>query len=482
MNTLIVVDEVNDLLKDRDWNIISFDTYLEEHPKKNQGKLRVINLCDSTRYLSRGYYCSLLAEARNHIVIPSVKTINELRGTIRILLTPQLCSGKELNWIVSTGCNYPVFIFCGETTEPALDKLSRVIFKQYPSPLLKLEIDKDTLVVTVERLSLKDLSYDLQKSFIEKLTNYHFPLWKRKLNSKKYRWELAILVNNQEVMPPSDRKAVEYFVKAASKFGIKADIIEAKDLLNLRQYDALFIRETTAIDHYTYQMSCEAEKLGLIVIDDSTSILRCCNKVFLHDAFSYNDVPTLKTLIVNRFNDLYVEEIEQEFDYPFVLKKPESSFSQGVYKVENRKQLTQRLETVFEQSALALVQEYMYTEYDWRIGVLNGRAIYACRYYMARNHWQIYNHGRAKSQSGAFDSLPTFEVPKYVLKASLNACKLIGNGLYGVDIKVKNNHAYVIEVNDNPSIDSGVEDKYLGQELYMLVMSEFFNRLEGRGK
>lgn len=56
------------------------------------------------------------------------------------------------------------------------------------------------------------------------------------------------------------------------------------------------------------------------------------------------------------------------------------------------------------------------------------------------------------------------------------------SGLYGVDIKVKNKHAYVIEVNDNPNIDHNIEDKYLGQELYMQIMSEFLNRLESRGK
>jgi len=36
----------------------------------------------------------------------------------------------------------------------------------------------------------------------------------------------------------------------------------------------------------------------------------------------------------------------------------------------------------------------------------------------------------------------------------------------------------VIEVNDNPSIDSGVEDKFLGGELYTLVMQEFLSRME----
>jgi glutathione synthase/RimK-type ligase-like ATP-grasp enzyme len=41
---------------------------------------------------------------------------------------------------------------------------------------------------------------------------------------------------------------------------------------------------------------------------------------------------------------------------------------------------------------------------------------------------------------------------------------------------------FVIEVNDNPSIDSKIEDKYLGKELYMQIMQEFVNRFEARGR
>jgi hypothetical protein len=36
-------------------------------------------LCRSYKYLGAGYYVSLLAEARGHKVIPSVRTINDLR-------------------------------------------------------------------------------------------------------------------------------------------------------------------------------------------------------------------------------------------------------------------------------------------------------------------------------------------------------------------------------------------------------------------
>jgi len=113
---------------------------------------------------------------------------------------------------------------------------------------------------------------------------------------------------------------------------------------------------------------------------------------------------------------------------------------------------------------------------------LNGRAIYACRYLMARNHWQIYNHGAKRFVSGGFETLPTFEVPKRVLDAALRASKIIGQGLYGVDVKEVNGRAYVLEVNDNPSIDHKVEDAYLGDELYMQIMGEFHRRLEARGR
>ncbi len=60
-------------------DLISAQDYLEKPLKATAGKrVQVINLCRSYKYLGHGYYCSLLAEARQHNVIPSVKTISEL--------------------------------------------------------------------------------------------------------------------------------------------------------------------------------------------------------------------------------------------------------------------------------------------------------------------------------------------------------------------------------------------------------------------
>jgi glutathione synthase/RimK-type ligase-like ATP-grasp enzyme len=57
---------------------------------------------------------------------------------------------------------------------------------------------------------------------------------------------------------------------------------------------------------------------------------------------------------------------------------------------------------------------------------------------------------------------------------------LIGDSLYGVDIKERDKKAYVIEVNDNPNIDVNVEDAISGMDLYYNIMYEFVRRIEAK--
>jgi glutathione synthase/RimK-type ligase-like ATP-grasp enzyme len=65
-----------------------------------------------------------------------------------------------------------------------------------------------------------------------------------------------------------------------------------------------------------------------------------------------------------------------------------------------------------------------------------------------------------------------------VLDTALKAANLIGDGLYGVDLKQVGKKVYVIEVNDNPNIDAGMEDKIIKDELYRIVMKSFVKRIE----
>ncbi|WP_457933837.1 RimK family protein [Pseudoalteromonas sp. SCSIO 43210] len=460
--TLIVVDNNEQTLAQSFENVITFNTYLRDYPKQNEPKTRIINLCDSSQYLSKGYYCSLLAEARKHQVLPSVKTINALRSGQAPMLNVGQIDGT---------------LYFGNAQNDLQSKAAKSVFKQYPTPILF--VDEQGLLQQGSMSSLNEQQYS---EFVAKLDNFTKTQWRIGAVQRRFRWDMAILVDHNEKVPPSDKDAIARFIKAAAKHGIYAQALSFDEIDNIAQFDALFIRQTTAIDHPTYRLASKAQSLGLVVIDDAESILRCCNKVYLHDAFNYQKVPSLKTVVVADQANETLEQLEEAFTYPLVLKMPEGSFSKGVFKVSNRDELAAKLTELFEFSALVLAQEYMYTEYDWRVGVLNGRAIYACRYLMARNHWQIYNHDAKRFFSGGFETLPTFELPKAVLDAALKACKTVGRGLYGVDVKEHQGKAYVLEVNDNPSIDHKVEDGYLGDELYMIIMDEFKQRLEARGR
>ena len=79
-----------------------------------------------------------------------------------------------------------------------------------------------------------------------------------------------------------------------------------------------------------------------------------------------------------------------------MLKIPDGSFSRGIVKVENVERLKAAADDLFQHTALVLAQEFMFTEFDWRIGVLNREPLYACKYFMSRGHWQIYNHARQR--------------------------------------------------------------------------------------
>ena len=65
---------------------------------------------------------------------------------------------------------------------------------------------------------------------------------------------------------------------------------------------------------------------------------------------------------------------------------------------------------------------------------------------------------------------------------ALKAANLIGNGLYGVDVKESDGQFYIVEVNDNPNLDSGQEDAVLRDELYRRIMESFVRRIESTNR
>ena len=59
--------------------VVSARAYLTDAEYNDIENAKVFNLCRSYRYMSSGYYVSLLAEARGHRAIPSILTLQDMR-------------------------------------------------------------------------------------------------------------------------------------------------------------------------------------------------------------------------------------------------------------------------------------------------------------------------------------------------------------------------------------------------------------------
>jgi glutathione synthase/RimK-type ligase-like ATP-grasp enzyme len=486
MTRLVIVVE-----KASDWgsyypsvDVISAMDYLREPISGEEDRTHVINLCRSYKYLGTGYYVSLLAEARGHRVIPAVRTINDLRRRSLYGLDISDLNQKLTHFLPAGGrdtTDFGTLVYFGETAYPALQDLARQVFEMFPCPLLRIEFERERVwqVASIKPVGLHTLDDAQEDGFAEALDHFSKKLWRKPRARKRFRYDIAMLVDPTEAMPPSNKKALKSFIAAGKALGIEVDPIGKNDYQRLAEYDGLFIRETTASDNHTYRFAHRAEKEGMVVIDDPSSILRCTNKIFLNDLMVSRKLAVPNTEILYRDDAKGLKESIAKLGFPLVLKIPDGSFSRGVVKVGDEAALEKAAGELFQHSALLLAQQFLYTEFDWRVGVLNHEPLYACKYYMSRGHWQIYNHGaKGTAKSGGFETVPVRSAPAEVIKLALKATAPIGDGLYGVDLKQVGDKTVVIEVNDNPSIDAGVEDAYLGEDLYLRIMQEFLRRLE----
>lgn len=482
MKSLIVVQRREDWPLDLpDTEVVPARDYLADPAFSEIRSVRVFNLCRSYRYQSTGYYVSLLAAARGHKPLPAVATTLDFKARDVVRLSSgdiNRCIQRDLKPLQSD--DFTLSIYFGRNLARRYDTLSRALFNLFPAPLLRAEFERrngEWLLKRLAPIAFSEIPEAHRDFLADAATRYFSGQRPRSSRPTPSRYDLAILVNPEEAQPPSDDKAVDRFTRAGESLGFHVERIGPDEIGRLAEFDALFIRETTAVNHHTYRFARRAAAEGLVVIDDPDSILKCTNKVYLAELLNRHGVPAPKTLLVHRDN---AADIEAHLGLPVVLKQPDSAFSVGVVKVHERAELKDAVARLLKHSDLVVAQEYLPTEFDWRVGIIDGRPLYVCRYHMARGHWQIIKHGETGPDEGNADTLAVGEAPDNVVTTALKAAALIGNGLYGVDLKEVDGKVVVIEVNDNPSIDAGVEDAILKGALYREIMGVILKRVEAR--
>jgi glutathione synthase/RimK-type ligase-like ATP-grasp enzyme len=481
---VILVDSARDFPNaDTPHKVITTKDYLARAGLFRGTRPKIINLSRSFAYQSRGYYSSLLAEARGHRVIPTVETMVDLGARqLYAQALPELDDGLAKAIAIADDKTMPkrILVYFGTAADRRFDRFGRLLFDWFRCPVLEVTVENG------DRPQIKRLAaVPVTKLTPEELREFHAALhthttreWRSKKDRAPPRYSFAVLFDPNEKMPPSDLPTLKHWSRIAEKQGVEIEPITRRDLARLAEFDALFIRETTSIDNHTYRFARRAVQEGMPVIDDPISMIRCTNKIYLHELMDSNGIATPPTVILAGMHDL--GRAGEQLGFPMVLKVPDSSFSRGVKKLDTAPELEALAREWFEDTDLLLAQAFMPTPFDWRVGVLGGKPIFACQYMMAKKHWQVVKHrANGAPLEGAHNTVPLSQAPPAIIDVGLRAAQLIGDGLYGVDIKETQNGIFVVEVNDNPNIDHGIEDAAEKDQVWIELTRWFTDRLGG---
>jgi glutathione synthase/RimK-type ligase-like ATP-grasp enzyme/ribosomal protein S18 acetylase RimI-like enzyme len=482
---VIVVDKLDrwPMMEVPGVEVVSADAYLSEERFRNSEDFHVLNLCSSYKSQTVGYYVSLLGTARNHRILPTVTTMKDMRNLAIAQRVVEEIEDYLVERLEQAGeHDVEITVMLGYTPDVRYSELGRKLFTLFQLPFFSIRFakaqDGEWRLRRVTVLSLSNVLLRHPEQVRPALTAYFDRKRYRRTKLKNYRYDLAILVNTEEKTPPSCSDALKKFRSAAEQTGFAVEFIGKMDYRRISEFDALFIRETTSLENHTYRFARHAYTEGLVVIDDPWSILYCSNKIYLHERLARGRIRQPRSWLLKK--EHLTGALPDGMPYPVVLKLPESAFSLGVFRVDDPQQLRERLRTMLERCDLVIAQEFLETGYDWRVGMIDQEPLYACKYFMARGHWQIYNWSQPKegNWTGGHESVPIEKVPPAVIKAAVKSSSLIGDGLYGVDLKEVNGQVYVIEINDNPNIDEGIEDQLAGDALYLRIMQSMFNRID----
>lgn len=292
---------------------------------------------------------------------------------------------------------------------------------------------------------------------------------------------LAIFIERYSISGSFELDSLLRFKDAGERRGHDVSYIFRPELRHITRYDAVFIRATTDPLNASYVASRVAEMHGIPVIDDSRSILVCCDKIWMYQLLQKRGVAIPRTVFLNRseVNELRAVALFRELGPKIVLKAPDSSFSSHVEKVESPAEFVEIGERFLRRSDRILAQEFVKSLFDWRVGVLGGKPLFACRYIIPEETFKIMAVVDGKLRLCWTEGVALDAAPPEVVKLAVDAANAIGEGLYGVDLKQVDGRTVVIEVNDNPTINAGLEDLY-APDLYDRIVAHLLEERRPR--
>jgi hypothetical protein len=246
--------------------------------------------------------------------------IRVLSEDLEQLIDSTLASLQSKSFILS--------IYFGRNIAKRYDNLSLRLFNLFRAPLLRASFikEKHWQLESIRTIAVSDIPENHRNFVIATATDY-FSGRKRHIKKRSApRYDIAVLHNPDEADAPSNEKALKKFQKAAEAIGLDFELITRNDMHRLAEFDALFIRETTSVNHHSFRFAQRAAAEGLVVMDDPDSILKCTNNVYLAELLARNHVPIPMTLIIHKHNvnktkTLMVFQVDPTIFLFHVLKK-----------------------------------------------------------------------------------------------------------------------------------------------------------------
>ena len=481
---VILVDQPKDLPNaDTPHKVITTSEYLARPRLFDMGRPKLVNLARSYAYQSKGYYASLLAEARGHRVVPTVETMLELReAKLYEHALPEL--EDELNRCARRADFQPegefkLLVCFGIARDPRFESFGRLLFDWFRCPALEVNVEPGDLAL--DRAHPPAQHHAARPTARQLPARIAAPHTKREWRDPKARtvpkYDLAVLYDPNEKMAPSSPATIKYMARIAERLSVDVEPVTRRQLAELAEYDGLFIRETTSIDNHTYRFARRAWQEGMPVIDDPISMIRCTNKVFLMELLGQNQVPRRPTVMLAEVGDLPRGDGRagpaaggEDPGRLVLARRAQGKHPGGVPPHRRRAVRGNRPAAGAEIPAdrVRLAGRRARRRTLVRLPIPHGPRPLADR----------QASGRRLRARGRFSHLRLDQAPRDLIDIAVRAARPIGEGFYGVDIKETDHGFVVMEVNDNPNLEHGVEDQVGKDEVWVRLLKWFVERFE----
>ncbi|HEX2255583.1 MAG TPA: RimK-like ATPgrasp N-terminal domain-containing protein, partial [Afifellaceae bacterium] len=213
---VLVVSQPRDLAaRDLPHVVVTSDDYVARPFMFAGAPQKIINLARSYRYQTAGYYCSLLAEARGHRVLPSVETILELRSRSHYEhALPEL--EEALNREVkAAGEAVPksLFVAFGRPDVAGFERFSELIFDWFRAPALTVSL-KGTewrSIAKIELTPITKFTAAQRATFTEALKGHTMRKWRAPRQRTAPRYSIAVLHDSKDPLPPTKLHSLEHW-------------------------------------------------------------------------------------------------------------------------------------------------------------------------------------------------------------------------------------------------------------------------------